>query len=111
MGQQNEYTSLKDRIAQVPPEQQAQLAKELQLATEVTNNLLKALGARDEQTMVEELGVCASQMPEFTLLDKERAIALGFIQQIRSKQLDIPTGLFLLRDTLRQFNDVLKTTE
>ena len=108
MGQQNECTSLKDRIAQVPSEYQAQLGKELRKARAVTSDLINALSSPDEQTVAEKLGVCASQMPNFTLLTEERKTALGFIQQICSKQLDVPTGLAILRDTLRQFDEVLE---
>lgn len=108
MGQQNECTSLKDRIAQVPSEYQAQLGEELRKARAVTSDLINALNSPDEQTVAEKLGVCASQMPNFTLLTEERKTALGFIQQICSKQLDVPTGLAVLRDTLRQFDEVLE---
>ena len=108
MGQQNECTSLKDKIAQVPSEYQSQLGEELRRARAVTVDLLGTLGASNDQTVVEKLGAYASQMPEFTLLTEERKTALAFIQQVCSKQLDIPTGITILRDTLRQFDEVLE---
>lgn len=110
MANQKECTSLKERIAQFPSEYQIELGQELRLGKKVTADLIKILENSTETVALEKLGSYASQMPDFKYLTLERKTALGFIQQVCSGQLDVPTGLIMLRDTYWQFDKALGET-